>query len=211
VSAPAVPGGARRRFPGYDVLGQVRYWDEVTTGVVLNRLGPPPDLRFFTDAEQAVAGPLLDHLMAQEEEPKIPLLRMVDARLAEGQTDGWRYEDMPEDPEAWRRALAGLDEDARELFAKPFHECDDDTRRALISAVQKNDGDWHGMPAKHVWSLWSRYASTAFYSHPWAWNEIGFGGPAYPRGYKNAGVGALEPWEVPDADPRDPMQHGAGQ
>ena len=29
----------------------------------------------------------------------------------------------------------------------------------------------------------------AFYSHPWAWNEIGFGGPAYPRGYARLGVG----------------------
>ncbi len=47
----------------------------------------------------------------------------------------------------------------------------------------------------HVWSLWTRYACTAFYSHPLAWNEIGFSGPAYPRGYKNAGVEA-EPFEV---------------
>ena len=34
-----------------------------------------------------------------------------------------------------------------------------------------------------------RYASTAFYSHPSAWNEIGIGGPAYPHGYKNIGMG----------------------
>ena len=26
-----------------------------------------------------------------------------------------------------------------------------------------------------------------FYSHPWAWNEIGFGGPAYPQGYMRLG------------------------
>ena len=30
----------------------------------------------------------------------------------------------------------------------------------------------------------------AFYSHPWAWNEIGFGGPAYPRGYARLGPGS---------------------
>ena len=35
----------------------------------------------------------------------------------------------------------------------------------------------------------------AFYSHPWAWNEIGFGGPAYPRGYARLGVGLSEAWE----------------
>ena len=54
-----------------------------------------------------------------------------------------------------------------------------------------------------MWSLWTRYACTAFYSHPWAWNEIGFPGPAYPRGYLNPGVDAREHWEVADSGTED--------
>ena len=50
-----------------------------------------------------------------------------------------------------------------------------------------------------------RYACAAFYSHPWAWNEIGFGGPAYPRGYKNLGFDRREPWEVAERDADDPV------
>ena len=34
---------------------------------------------------------------------------MVDARLAAGETDGWRYGDMPEDGQAWRDTLGYLD------------------------------------------------------------------------------------------------------
>ena len=68
-----------------------------------------------------------------------------------------------------------------------------------------DDLDWHGMPARRVWSLWTRYACTAFYSHPFAWDEMGFPGPAYPRGYKNAGVDKREPFEVADAEPEDPV------
>ncbi|HLI25128.1 MAG TPA: hypothetical protein VKU91_09240, partial [Acidimicrobiales bacterium] len=34
--------------------------------------------------------------------------------------------------------------------------------------------------------------------HPWAWNEMGFGGPAYPRGYKALGIDQRERWEVAD-------------
>ena len=61
-----------------------------------------------------------------------------------------------------------------------------------------------------MWSLWTRYACTAFYAHPFAWAEIGFSGPAYPRGYKNAGVGKLEPFEVADArDSENPVREGA--
>ena len=39
--------------------------------------------------------------------------------------------------------------------------------------------------------------------HLSAWNEIGFPGPAYPRGYKNPGVDAREPFEVRDTRPAD--------
>ena len=47
----------------------------------------------------------------------------------------------------------------------------------------------------------------AFYSHPWAWNEIGFGGPAYPQGYMRLGpTGTLEPHERPGATDEDPVR-----
>ncbi|WP_055587955.1 gluconate 2-dehydrogenase subunit 3 family protein [Peterkaempfera griseoplana] len=202
------PGGRNPRFPGYDVLSQRGTWDAVTAGVVLARTGPQPALRFFTPAEEAVAEPLLDHLLAQWEEPRVPVLRMVDARLAELQTDGWRYTDMPEDPQAWRRSLAGLDVDAAARHqGAHFADLDRPHQAGLLQAVQDLGSDrWHGMPAGHVWNLWTRYACTAFYSHPWAWNEIGFGGPAYPRGYARLGIGVREPWETADQAPRDPVQ-----
>jgi hypothetical protein len=57
--------------------------------------------------------------------------------------------------------------------------------------------------------MWIRYACVAYYSHPSAWNEIGFGGPAYPRGYKNLGLDRREPWEVREVDDRDPVPWAA--
>ena len=39
-------------------------------------------------------------------------------------------------------------------------------------------------------------AIDAYYAHPWAWDEIGFGGPAYPRAYTRLERGEPEPWEV---------------
>jgi hypothetical protein len=208
-----VPGGGPNlRFPGYDVLATVDTWDAVTAGVVLARLGPPPPIRFFTPAEQAVGSALFDQLLDQRTEPKVPVLPLVDARLAEGITDGWRYEDMPEDGPAFRMTFAFLDEDALRARGAPFHELDRDTQAELVQRIQdlSDHGEqWHGLPARHVWSLWTRYACAAFYSHPWAWNEIGFGGPAYPRGYKNLGPDRREPWEVRDRVNREPIEIGA--
>ena len=204
-----VPSGeAGRRFPDFDVLDQTEAWDPATSATVWQRLQLQPDLRFFTPAEEACASALFDLLLAQDgppARPKVPVLQMVDARLAENQTDGWRYQDMPEDGDAWRTTLHALDQDAADRHSSSFAALTPERQRVLVQAVQDLDGrNWHGLPASHVWSLWTRYACTAFYAHPWSWNEIGFGGPAYPRGYARLGVGLRERWEHPDASPDDP-------
>lgn len=205
----STPGPAHPdRFPGFDSVSQSRNWDPQTEAVVLSRLGRPPEIRFLSPSEEAVAGALCDRLLGQDGDPQdeshVPLVNMIDARLAEGQTDGWRYDDMPEDGQAWRDTLAALDLDARDRFGRGFATCAQDEQEALIQAVRDCGSDrWHGLKARHVWSLWTRYACAAFYSHPQAWNEIGFPGPAYPRGYKNPGIDAREPFEVRDARPGD--------
>jgi Gluconate 2-dehydrogenase subunit 3 len=204
VSDQSAPGGDGRRFPGFDALAQAAHWDPVTAGVVLSRVGMPPAVRFFSPAEHAAAAALCDQLLAQYDEPKAPLVNLIDARLAEDQTHGWRYRDMPADGQAWRDSLAALEADAAARFGSRFAACPAERQAALIQAVQDlGAGDWHGLNAAHVWSLWTRYACTAFYAHPLAWNEIGYPGPAYPRGYKNPGIDALEPFEVRDARPSD--------
>ncbi len=203
-SRRGVTPGGKGRFRGFDVLSQAELWDDVTAGIVLSRLDPPTDFSFFTPAEQAAAGALFDVLLAQHDEPKVPVLQMVDERLALDQTDGWRYEDMPEDQEAWRRSLAALDTEARTRHGARFHELALDQQGDIVQGVQDAD-TWHGMTAERVWSLWTRYACAAFYSHPWAWNEIGFGGPAYPRGYMNLGLDRREHWETGEVGAADPV------
>ncbi|HVB27829.1 MAG TPA: gluconate 2-dehydrogenase subunit 3 family protein [Mycobacteriales bacterium] len=200
------------RFPGFDVLTQAAHWDPVTAGVVLSRLGRPPAIRFFTPGEEAIAVALCDRLLDQQQGAPVPVVNLIDARLAEGRTDGWRYEDLPGDGQAWRLALAALDADALAGAGIGFARCPPEQQDELIQAVRdRTGGDWHGLNAGHVWSLWTRYACTAFYAHPSAWSEIGFPGPAYPRGYKNPGVDAREPFEVRDALPGDdPVRRGAG-
>jgi hypothetical protein len=203
----AVTPQNRGRFPGFDVLDSVDVWDQVTAGVVLARLSVSESLAFFTQHEASVAGPLLDVLLAQDCEPRVPVLALIDARLAATETDGWHFDDMPEDGQAWRDSLAFLDDDARLRHeGRGFAHLTNDERVSLVQAVQdlSTDGKgWHGWSATHVWSLWTRYACTAFYSHPWAWNEIGFPGPAYPRGYLNLGLNSRDHWEVADTGTED--------
>lgn len=196
------------RFPGFEVMAQAQHWDEVTRSVVVQRLGRPADIRFFSASEEATASALCDQLLDQRQPPRVPVVNMIDARLSEDQTDGWHYDGMAPDGQSWRDSLAALDEDAMEHSGCIFAEATWREQSAILQSVQDlGSGDWHGIPAARMWSLWTRYACTAFYSHPWAWQEIGFAGPAYPRGYKNMGVDRREPFEVPDAHPgQDPLR-----
>ena len=199
------PGSAERRFPGYDVMRQQPAWDAVTTSVVIARLDNPGAPVFFTPQEESTVRALLDRLLAQDEDPRVPVFEVIDQRLAERRGDGFRYDDMPEDPEAWRQSIAALNEIAQSGFGTTFAELAQSDQRDILEKVRLCKGEWHGLPAPRLFSLWLRYACSAFYAHPWAWNEIGFGGPAYPRGYKYLALGAREPWEVAERDAGDPI------
>jgi Gluconate 2-dehydrogenase subunit 3 len=197
--------GDRGRFDGFDVLAQAGHWDRATREVVDARLRPGATL-FFDPDETKTARALLDRLLAQDDEPKIPLLELIEPRLAVRETDGYRYVDMPDDGDAWKRSLGGLDADAGATHGRRFAALAAEAQKGLIEAVRTAKGEWHGMPAARVFQLWMRYATTAFYSHPWAWNEIGFAGPAYPRGFKTLAIDRREPFERPERDAHDPVR-----
>ena len=193
------------RYPDYDVFAAEATWDEQTRQVVKARLaaahGP---LRFFTPDEEPVLRALCDVATAQDSEPRIPVAEMVDAKLADGRLDGYRYDDMPEDPQTWRLVLRGLGE-------RGFTDLDAEHREELVAAFSQGDlsgGAWEELNVARAFSVCMRAMLEAFYSHPWAWNEIGFGGPAYPRGFMRLGQGVevLEPFERPGATAEDPVR-----
>lgn len=197
------------RFPGYDVMSQAPEWDPVTQAVVQARLGPRPALAFFSPSEEAVARPLMARLLDLEEEPDVSVLEGIDQRLATGQLDGYRKEDMPPAPEMWRRSLVALDEVSRQRCGERFAQLDRDRQLLVLESI-RTGGDFGGMSGPEVFAAWLRFGCTELYAHPHIWNEIGFGGPAYPRGYKANSPGVREPWERPDAAPsEDPVPVGA--
>ena len=197
------------RYPDYNVLDEADRWDEVTRRLVLDRVEKVPPLRFFTAAEALTLDAFCDLVLAQDAEPRIPVLNMVDAKLFAGELDGFRYADMPDDRETWRRVARGLDAAARQHGAVDFVTASEDVRERVVEAFAdaKLHGEvWDELPPARAWKVVTRAMLSAFYSHPWAWNEIGFGGPAYPRGYARIGAGQRENWEGAEAFDRDPVK-----
>ena len=196
------------RYPDFDCLEHVEHWDEPTRRVVVDRVERVvPELGFFSGAEAAALVAFCDVVLAQDAEPRIPVLAFVDQKLAEGRLDGYQYADMPDDRETWRIVARGLDETARASGADSYAGAPGHLQLAISDAFAEGTlagGGWDELDVKHAWAVVMRSVLAAFYSHPWAWNEIGFGGPAYPRGYARLGVGLSEAWEGAEAHDVDP-------
>ena len=197
------------RYPDFDVFDAAGTWDEATADVVNARLHPPPDLNFFTAAESPTVRAFCDVCVAQDGEPRVPVVELVDEKLAAGRLDGYQYADMPDDRDTWRLVLAGLDEIAETRYGQAtFATAGPDTQEAIVGLLARAElagGSWDQLNVKRAWSVCMRMILAAFYSHPWAWNEIGFGGPAYPRGYMRLGpTSTREPFERSGATDEDP-------
>jgi Gluconate 2-dehydrogenase subunit 3 len=193
------------RYPDFDVMEELGHWDERTRALIVARVESVPKRRFFSREEFATLKAFADIVLAQDREPRVPVLSFVDAKLESGRGDGYRYDDMPADPETWRTVARGLDEAA----GQPFPEAPAELRERVVDDFATGStagGAWTALNVKRAFAVVMRDLLEAFYSHPWAWNEIGFGGPAYPRGYQALGVARHEPWEGREAFELDPVR-----
>ena len=202
------------RYPDYNVMSEAENWDPATRQVVEQRLRITDDQRFFTNEEASTAHAFCDLVLAQTREPRVPVVAMIDQKLADRKFDGYRYADMPSDDETWRMALRGLDQVAQRRYGALFADCDEAAQEAIIEQFSKGElqGDtWDELNCQRAFSILMRAALSEFYSHPWAWNEIGFGGPAYPRGYMRLGEGVREPYEKREAVHDDPVRDSGSE
>jgi hypothetical protein len=199
----------RSRYPDHDVLEQARHWDEATRRVVVARVEQPPPVRFFAPVEERAMRAFCDVVTAQDDEPRVPVLEMVDAKLHAGRLDGFRHAELPDDRDVWRLAARGLDDVARARGAADFAAAGDEVKLEIVAAFHEGElagGVWDELPAAKAFGVLMRAVLSEFYSHPWAWNEIGFGGPAYPRGYARLGPGLRESWEGEEQFDVDPVR-----
>ncbi len=203
----------KTRYPGYDVLDKWSSpsWDAITRAVMRQRLAPHDAPRFFDAVQWQAVQALCACIVPQRSEPsqrqRVPLPAMLDAKLLEGGGDGYRDSRLPDMRQAWRIGLAALDAASRERHALPVASIDEPALISLLDAAQAGalqGPQWRGMPSDLFFSERVLHDICGlYYSHPYAWSEIGFGGPANPRGYVRMYDGRRDPWEAVQAKPGD--------
>ena len=196
------------RYPGYDVMSkrESQSWNDKTRAVIDARLATEPRPAFLSANEWKTLEALCDRVTPQAGgRPRVSLAAYVDRQLLEGRTKGYRLADMPQPAEAWKRALKALNEAAVREHGRRFEFLTGQDQDAMLGRMA--DGTFEadamrGMPPKTFWTSHVIHDVVgAYYAHPNAWSEIGFGGPASPRGYVRLGLDRRDPWEPEEAAP----------
>jgi hypothetical protein len=191
-------------YPGFSTLAQQNFWDEATRRKVLDRVHKIPPIRFFLEDEARLMTVLCDHLLPQDDRlpnRRVPIVNRIDERLHKGQIPGYRFAKMPPDGMAYRRGFEALNLMAKHNHGREFLELPWVDQHRLLKSIHDSEplpgaeAIWQSMEIHRWWALVLGDCCEAYYAHPWAWDEIGFGGPAYPRGYMRLEHGEPEPWE----------------
>ena len=198
------------RYPDFDVLSQADHWDEVTRRVVLDRVENVPPFRFFGEREQTRPEGVLRRRRrpgrGSRASPFSPTSTRSSTRAS---ATAGSTSTCPTTARRGGSSPRGLDEAARSdgvPLRSPSAPLD--VQRDIVSALRGRRSCaaacWEQLNVSA--RLERRHAldaAQAFYSHPWAWNEIGFGGPpiraATPRSAARSSASEAEPWEGREA------------
>lgn len=196
------------RFPGYDVLDKRNgpSWNEKTRSVINGRLVIDRQKRSFLSPEGWIVLTAVCARIAPQNAKRhnpVPIEAVLDQKLLAGLAEGYRDTRLPAAPLAWSTGLLAIDDEARlrsgEGFAK-LTAVDQDTVLTLISKAEVRSSFWSDLPPELFFRKRLLHDIVSiYYAFPAAWNEIGFGGPASPRGYVRMGFDRRDPWEAVEA------------
>ena len=191
----------RTRYPGYDILKEKEHWDEHTREIVLKRMGPFPKHKFFNEHEANMIFNIARHIVYDNREEILDyVLHHIDQVLSSPIGEDQRQVGTPVQKVLIRKGLKAIDKLARKQYEAPFLEINVQQQLSILVALQKGKtlpmDEWRTIPQKALFKKLATLIIGAYYSHPTIWSEIGYGGPAYPRGYVRVERGLTDPWEA---------------
>ncbi|HYX46212.1 MAG TPA: gluconate 2-dehydrogenase subunit 3 family protein [Sphingomicrobium sp.] len=197
----------RTPYLTYDVLDKWNSpsWNDQTREAIRQRLDEVPPRRFLTTGQWDLLEAIVARLVPQpDRDEPVPIVPWIDAMLHHNHSPGYRYADMPPMREAWKQGLDAIAAEALNRHGKGFGELSPKEQDELLADVQHNCVEsryWGELPAGGFFLHHLLKQTVAiYYSHPAAWSEIGYGGPASPRGYARLGFDERDPWEAKEID-----------
>lgn len=195
MASPHYPEGTVRALLATDLL------TDATRAALQARLDAPLyEPQYLDGATYELLRAVAARFFPQPDRPDTPieLAAAVDQRLFNGDSDGWRYDALPPDREAYKLGLGGISTSAELLFGQPFLALSDEQKDQVLTAVQQATapGDiWQTLPAVRFFEELLAELTEIYYAHPLAQEEIGYVGMADVPGWHHLELNQLDPRE----------------
>jgi hypothetical protein len=190
-------------YPSYDVMEQKNEWDNHTQSIVTARLVREHEYRFLTITEAETLRAVCS-LLVDDDRPELIQYAVshIDETLNRPYGESERKTNVPVLKQLIRDGIEFLEKIAAEHYVKPFFRLERSEQLKMITSLSEGQAhivlstEYGHIPQKDLFKKLLTLTTEAYYSHPTVWSEIGYGGPAYPRGYVRTQKGQLDPWEA---------------
>lgn len=189
-------------YPSYQVMNEKDEWDDHTQQIVASRMEMDQIYDFFTSAQVELVWSICTIFLGDRRITVLHyVLRHLDTTLSQNKGEGQRKQGIPSAKLLVQDGLFRIAETLQTEFPSSS-ESDNKLERLeqLIQQLSRNEANpqalWRDFPQKAFFEKMLMLSIESYYSHPQIWSEIGYGGPAYPRGYVRTQLGQLDPWEA---------------
>lgn len=174
---------------------------EQTTIVLKNRLNKEDTIfpLFFDTETFLILRSVCMRLIPQKHRSyKIDLPGLLDEKLSAGNGNGWRYNQLPPDKEAYLSGLQGINETSQLMFGEEFTILKEAKQDVVLQSIQSGVAKgkvWEEMPSALFFEELLSSLVQLYYSHPIAKEEIGEVAFADAKGWQKIGLNQLEEHE----------------
>lgn len=191
----------KTRYPSFNVLDEKDEWDDHTQQIVTSRTQPIAGYQFLNEQEVEMLRCLCSLLVYDSSPDALEFtIAHFDRTLYSSPGEGQRKDGVPAAQELIRQGLKELEQSSQHKYSVSFTELNIEKQKQMIQDISAKRAEptevWNAMLQKALFEKLMRLTVEAYCSHPRVWSEIGYAGPAYPRGYMRTQLGQLDPWEA---------------
>lgn len=190
-------------YPNFNVMDEEKQWDSHTRKIVSKRTETQSfiPLQYLTKQESNTLFQLCAILLDDVRESIISfVVHQFDSTLTASIGESQRKASVPKQSILLRDGLGLLEKACTQVYGSSFEVLQEETKKEIVSNLMQGNFTLQSgqinIPVKDFIQKISSEATAAYYSHPTIWSEIGYAGPAYPRGYVRTELGLTDPWEA---------------
>lgn len=191
----------KTRYPSFNVLDEKDEWDDHSQQIVTSRIDAVVGFQFLNEQEAEILRSVSSLLVDDSSPDALAfVVAHIDQTLFSSPGEGQRKVGVPSAPELIRQGMSAIDQSSQHMYSVSFTNLNAEQQKRIIQDISAARAEpavvWKGIPQKDLFDKLMRFTVESYCSYPRVWSDIGYAGPAYPRGYVRTQLGQLDPWEA---------------